>query len=209
MRFEVITDHPVALDSPDHIVPRGAQFDNSRNPVFNRRLIELNGGQAAVLDLGCAGGGMVMSFIEMGQIAVGIEGSDYPQIHGLHEWPRCASLFTADARKPFTVSVRGGGPFIFDAVTAWDFFEHIGEDDLPGVIDNIQRHLKPGGRLICTVSDKPAFWEVEHHLTRRPRKWWIAFFKAHGFRWDGETVRRLGNDWVRDGQYKLAFRKAE
>ncbi len=71
----VHTSKPIALDSPDHLVPLGTRQDNSVNRAFNRKLRTLIP-QPRVLDLGCAGGGMVASFLDEGDFAVGVEGSD-------------------------------------------------------------------------------------------------------------------------------------
>lgn len=69
--FDVITEHPIAFDSPDHFDAEhgGAGNDNSRNPHFNERLFKLFEGQGrrpSVLDLGCAGGGLVKSLLDEG-----------------------------------------------------------------------------------------------------------------------------------------------
>lgn len=57
----VETDYPVALDSPDHIIPWGTARDNSSNLRFNSklyRLFDFTNRYPKVLDLGCSGGGL-------------------------------------------------------------------------------------------------------------------------------------------------------
>jgi hypothetical protein len=108
MHVCVRTDYPVADDSPDHLRPRGTAFDNSRNRRFNRKLSALYCGldrPIRVLDLGCAGGGFVCDCLTDGQVAVGIEGSDYSSRWGRAEWPLLGgrALFTADITRPFEV----------------------------------------------------------------------------------------------------------
>ncbi len=73
--FRVETDFPVAYQSDDHLHPHGTIRDNSRNYRFNLRLYRMLGYRKdlSLLDLGCAGGGLVRSFLEDGFDAVGVE----------------------------------------------------------------------------------------------------------------------------------------
>ena len=62
--LKVITEHKIAFESPDHIVPSGTKNDNSTNRAFilpmNKLLSqEFRGRQLKFLDLGCAGGQLV------------------------------------------------------------------------------------------------------------------------------------------------------
>lgn len=212
MRFHLITDHPVALDSPDHIQPRSTARDNSINLNFNAKLSALfHGKKITVLDLGCAGGGMVRSLLECGHTAIGLEGSDYNLLHQRAEWATIPeSLFTCDVVYPFMLYNGSLQPFQFDVITAWEFLEHIEEQDLPGVIENIRRHLKPGGLVIVSTNDRPSVFDgIEHHRTRRLSPWWISFFENNGFAWRPDLERHFGNDWVRKVQFNFVFRKRE
>lgn len=184
-RLKVVTEYPVAVSSDDHQHPRGAQYDNSRNPRFNRALYETLGcrEQIAVMDLGCSGGGLVRSFLEDGHIAVGLEGSDVAQRTRSGEWGAIPhQLFTCDITKPFGVTDEHGRPFQFDAVTAWEVLEHIPELALDGLLANIRRHLKPGGYFIGSVDmlpdGNPLTGAVYHH-TLQPKTWWLEQFAAH------------------------------
>jgi hypothetical protein len=82
----IITDHPVAYDSPDHTTPRGTINDNSFNRVFNDKLVAALGSGIRVLDLGCSGGGFVRSLVDQGIEAYGIEGSDHSRRTKRAEW---------------------------------------------------------------------------------------------------------------------------
>src|SRR5579872_4629441 len=106
----LMTDHPVAVTSPDHVNAEhgGSGNDNSWNPHFNERLLQLfKQEKPAVLDLGCAGGGFVKSLLDLGCLAVGVEGSDYCKKRGKFEWATMSDthLFTADITKPFTIRI--------------------------------------------------------------------------------------------------------
>ena len=163
--IRVVTDHPIALTSNDHLYPRGTKIDNSGNWAFNARVRDLFG-RASVLDLGCAGGVMVHSLLQQGHLAVGIEGSDYSQKHKRAQWKYLDGkyLFTADITKPFAVledavfsrsSETLSKRLDFDVITMWEVIEHIKEDDLPQLFDNILLHLAPGGVVIMSVCPNP------------------------------------------------------
>ena len=95
------TNVPVALDSLDHIHPHGTGWDNSVWPPFNDKLFALTK-TPRLLDIGCAGGGLVKSIIDDGGFAVGVEGSDLSQRTNRAEWATIpANLFTGPAGRTF------------------------------------------------------------------------------------------------------------
>src|SRR5262249_26545574 len=61
--FQLFTEHPVALDSRDHIVPGGTMMDDTRGKPFvamcAKLFIEKYNRPYAFLDLGCSSGGLV------------------------------------------------------------------------------------------------------------------------------------------------------
>src|SRR4029077_17423945 len=127
---------------------------------------------ASILDLGCAGGGMVRTFVDQGHTAVGIEGSDYSKKAGRAEWKHLTdkTLFTADITKPFDISPRW-----FNVITLWEVIEHIVEEDLPQVFDNIARHLAIGGIVIMSVSPNEDYSDgVAVHQCVHDKEWWEA-----------------------------------
>jgi SAM-dependent methyltransferase len=213
--IRVVTDYPVALDSNDHIYPRGTKNDNSGNLDFNERVRSLFGNNASVLDLGCSGGAMVHSFVLQGHRAVGIEGSDYSQKHKRAEWEHLdgTHLFTADITKPFVVvddsrigEFCASNGALFDVVTMWEVIEHIAEEDLPRLFDNIGRHLKIGGVVIMSVcpnmdrgwgdGDSPI---VDYHQCCHDQPWWET--KLAALRWFNNQglVRQFKDCMVRGG----------
>lgn len=196
----VRTAKPVALDSPDHLVPRGTKDDNSVHLPFNCLLYELiPAHQVRLLDLGCAGGGFVKSILDDGGFAVGIEGSDYSKVRGRAEWATIPeNLFTADCTEPFHVLNHEWTHCYFNVITVWEFFEHIAPNRLPIVMDNIRRHLDPDGYVIGSIS--PAFdvhYGVALHQTVENRSWWVEFFRRQGFQTRPYIESHFGDDWVR------------
>src|SRR5689334_11430474 len=127
--YRIITNKPVAIDSPDHLQPQGTALDNSVNPRFNCKLFGWVGKrQVRVLDLGCAGGGFVKSVLDQGGAAVGIEGSDYSRLRLRAEWATIPdNLFTADITDSFQLlqkSTQGQeNPAQFTVITAWEVLE--------------------------------------------------------------------------------------
>ena len=185
--FQLITDSPVAEYSQDTKWPRGAVYDNSYNRNFNRRVYDYFGGKPdlKVLDLGCAGGGLVKSILADGFMAVGLEGADAPL--RLRSGERDAipyHLFSCDITQPFEVRDAAGERVGFDVVTAWEVLEHIPEERLSGLITNIRRHLNPGGMFVASVAlfpDGDPFKGVVYHVTLKPKDWWLDRWAEHGF----------------------------
>ncbi len=197
------TDHPVAISSNDTKFPRGCKNDNSIAPRFNRKLYQLFKGAKPlrVLDLGCAGGGFVRSLLDDGHFGVGLEGSDYPLINQTGEWSTISNhLFTCDVTKPFRLADRDTDqPLLFDAITAWEVMEHIPDEALPRLIENLDGHLAPGGLLlfsIATFLDWDYQTGVVWHVTVKPRTWWEDRFADLGF--EVEDEHPFGkDDWLR------------
>ena len=139
-----------------------------------------------VLDLGCAGGGFVRSLLDDGHFAVGLEGSDYQLVNQGVEWSTIPlHLFTCDVTKPFRLTDRAThAPLLFDAITAWEVMEHIPNEGLPFLFENIHRHLAPGGVLVFSIA---TFLDWDHktgvvwHVTVKPRSWWEERFAELGF----------------------------
>ena len=204
--LRIVTEKPVACDSPDHLMPHGTANDNSTNRAFNRKLTNwLSPVKLRVLDLGCSGGGFVKSILDQGGFAVGVEGSDYSKVRGRAEWATIPDhLFTADITEKFQLfGVDETGreiPLLFDLVTAWEFIEHISTNNLPAVFDNISRHLAKSGVVIMSVSPaEEVIQGVELHLTVQKRDWWLKKFAELGFQQHDRAVAYFRDDWVRGG----------
>lgn len=200
--FTVDAVRPIAFDSPDHVMPHGTKRDNSRNPLFNRKLwLLFPNRKLALLDVGCAGGGFVKSCLEDGHLAIGLEGSDYSLKRQRAEWATIPeNLFTCDITADFRVrnGASNEGPVSFQIVTAWEVMEHIRTRDLPKVCENIKQHLAPGGIWIMSIAPiEDVINGVQLHQTVQNREWWVRIFADHGFENHPELERYFGDDWVR------------
>ncbi len=189
----------VAVDSQDHKTPLGARRDNSTNPLFNGKLYNLYAdNEIKVLDLGCSGGAFVKELIDDGHVAVGIEGSDYSKKMRRAAWRDIPEyLFTCDITKPFTVYDKGK-QMKFDVVTSWELMEHIKEIDIPKVIRNVERHLKPNGMWIMSIANGPSVINgIDLHVTKKPKEWWKEMFLKYGFKPSDAHLRYFNKQFIR------------
>jgi SAM-dependent methyltransferase len=198
------TRKPVAYDSPDHLHPSGTAENNTTNRRFNNKLLRYIPPQKVkLLDIGCAGGGLVKSILDAGGFAVGIEGSDYSQKVGRAEWATIPDhLFTADATEPFALFEQSPSgerrPLRFNVITAWEFFEHIADAHLAGVVENILRHLAPGGIVLASIATFPIVLDgFTLHQTVHEKPWWVDRFAQLGLAHCAEVERYFHYDWLR------------
>lgn len=182
--YRLVTDHPIAYQSDDHIHPRGTRNDNTRSPRFVGAAERVFQRKFRVLELGCAGGGLVLDFLLAGHEAIGVEGSDYSLIWKRAEWANIPNhLFTADITKPFEV-MESDQAVKFDLITAWELLEHIEDVSLDGLFENIRRHLSDDGFFVGSVATFDDFDRTTGaiwHVTVKPREWWRDRITRAGF----------------------------
>lgn len=181
--FERQTDHPVAIESPDHIAPKGTALNNNTNKKFvlymDAKLRREFGERAELrmMDLGCAGGQTVADFMTLCWQGVGIEGSDFSLKRRRANWAQLANknLFTSDITKPFQLKL-AGKPAKFHLITAWEVMEHIATPDLEQVFRNIVNHLETGGYFIASTTETSDMHQgLELHQTRWTNQQWRAY----------------------------------
>lgn len=196
--IKIITSKPVAFDSPDHVHPWGTARDNSVNLAFNRKLFWWFQKNPRVFDLGCSGGGFVKSILDRNGFAVGIEGSDYSKKNKRAEWATIPNnLFIADITEPFKL-LKDNKIVKFNVITAWEVIEHIKEDKLKAVFDNINLHLSQNGVVIVSVSTKnDIVGGLNLHQTVQSKEWWIEKFTELGFKCHEKPLKYFGYDWIR------------
>ena len=204
LKIDLQTQYGVASESPDHKMPWGTRHDSSRNWRFNWKLFELFKAVPLlkVLDLGCSGGGFVRSCIDDGCLAVGLEGSDYSKLMRRSEWaviPEC--LFTCDIAHPFQLVAHGATgvePLKFHVVTTWEVIEHLREEELPCLAENVAKHLTAGGVWILSVSEnEEVIGGVVLHQTVRPKRWWVDKLQSLGFVHCPEHEKYFNGQYVR------------
>ncbi len=204
-RVRVSAEREVAYDSPDHLIPWGTRRDNSRHRRFNQKLYQLFGEERPplwVLDLGCSGGGFVKDCLDDGCMAVGIEGSDFSKRLRRAEWRTIPEhLFTADITRKFDIF--GEFPaeekrLKFDVITMWEVLEHIHERDISSLVENVKKHLRPGGLWIMSVSLCDDFHKgVNLHQTVKPKTWWVEKLEGLGLRCVDAYVKYFNHQFLR------------
>jgi 2-polyprenyl-3-methyl-5-hydroxy-6-metoxy-1,4-benzoquinol methylase len=157
-KLKIITEFPVAYNSPDHIVPVGTKNDNSTDSEYIMEVENFfKNEKINIMDIGCAGGQLAVDFYNRGHLSVGIEGSDYNIKHKQFNWPTYHEkvLWTADLTKPFKMVDENNNRVFFDLISAWEVVEHIHPNDLDNFFDNILSQLKPDGIFISSVNMGP------------------------------------------------------
>jgi SAM-dependent methyltransferase len=122
-----------------------------------------------VLDIGCATGVLVNALAARGVEAAGIDLSKWAVEHALSPAVvegSALALPWPDER--------------FDVAMSQDFMEHVHPDDLPRVLAEQVRVVRPGGAILHLIpfydTDPPV--QVDAHLCQATRDWWMRFFEA-------------------------------
>ncbi len=186
LSFFCSSENPIASNSFDHINPLSTQQGLSRNPAFVAECLKIFGPEMTALDIGTGTGGLVAEFLSCNVSAFGIDGSDHNQKFGNGYWHLIpGNLSCADATKRFSISSSiNGAVQKFDLITMWEFLEHIEEESLEGVFENIRSHLDVDGYVLCSVSTIDHIGEdgTNYHRTLKPKNWWLELFDSHGFK---------------------------
>lgn len=183
----LFTDYPVAYESNDYLVPHGTIRDNTRFPRFVEKCeYILESRSLSFLDLGCAGGGMVLEAALKGHFAMGLEGSDQSKLQQRAEWRLLGeNLQTCDITKPFQIlDLATNDNYKFDVISAWEVLEHIAESDLSQLFENIKNHLSEKGRFVASIAnydDIDPTTGVNWHITLHDYEWWRATIESFGF----------------------------
>ncbi len=182
--LELKTDFPIAVDSNDHINPDSTMEGLVRPTFFVQNCLSVLGKDIKCLDLGTGAAGLVFEFAMSGVLAIGVDGSDFCRVNRIGYWPLLPyNLFNCDITKPFNFSSRDNQTQVsFDIITMWEVLEHIGENDLPGLLENVSRHLEKHGYFIGSISLVEYLDSAgnPYHVTLKPRDWWKAKFDDNG-----------------------------
>jgi len=166
---------------------------SAKNQNFNYRLYNLISSRPlTILDIGCGDGAFVGDCIADGYNAYGIEGNPYYRELGVRSWGKFPSnFFITDIGKDFTL-IENNITVAFDAITSWEFFEHIHPDAVLKMAENINKHSKVGTWLIFSASQR---YDPPGHQTIKSKQEWIEVFQHLGFE---NTNENFGGDVIRN-----------
>lgn len=199
--LKILTQHPLALDSDDHHYPDGIHLDNHCNPQFIQSVENyFNNKKIDFLDLGCAGGGLVVGMIERGHTAIGLEGSDHclnikqgiieklgSMPLGYENWKNYGkkNLFTCDVTYDYAI-IEHNKLMQFDLITCFDVMEHFFEERIDKFLEMVVKHLKPNGLFVANVAlfhlIKDKILEegtVEYHKSLFSHEKWLNIISKH------------------------------
>lgn len=200
--IKVITNHPVAIDSDDHLHPDGVHLDNHYNINFVSSVESYyNNQKINLLDLGCAGGRLVVQMLQKGHFAVGLEGSDHcvkwqPDMlekfgkppAGYQNWQNFGNknLFTCDITYDYEIRNSEDKIMEFDLITSFDVMEHFYEERIDRSLEMVVRHLKPNGIFVANIAlfrvRKEKILEhgfVDYHKSLFTKDKWLHILSKH------------------------------
>jgi cyclopropane fatty-acyl-phospholipid synthase-like methyltransferase len=183
--MKVITQFPVAVNSPDHIYPWGTANDNHTClPLINAIENHFGGQKIKFMDIGCSGGQFAVDFFEKGHASVGLEGSNYSVIHSRANWTKYHNsvLFTCDASKEYTVVDDNSEKVLFDCISSWECIEHIHPDALDQFFKNVANHMHEKSIFIGSIAMNGDYHGVELHQSLFSREKWTKEILTKYFR---------------------------
>ena len=179
--INLITNKPIAFDSPDHLEPMGTLADNNSNMLYVLEVKKyFNNKNINILDLGCSGGQIVIDHISQKDLGIGLEGSFHVlQGAGKHNWEQYynKNLFLCDITEPFFCK-DNNTTIMFDCIQMWEVLEHIPESKFKNLFTNIKNHINPEGIFVGSVAMVP---DPPRHVSLFSKNRWIEIFKENGF----------------------------
>ena len=223
--FKVLTDFPVAIDSPDHIYPQGTKnilggpyytWSDGFNPFADEVVDYFKKPDLRVLDLGAASGYLVSDFLKRGCLTVGLEGSNWPVVNQVDNWTKLhdKNLFTCDISKPFQI-LESEKEVKFDLINAWEVIEHIAPENLATFAKNVYNHLSDEGIFAFSLSpwfepskvDKKTNLHLSHEIKKKSQ--WEEIFNNFEFIGPLSEQYDSGYHYIFNYRYRGKVREAE
>ena len=201
----VKTNKSIALDSLDHLYPFGVVRDNNSKIEYIREVKQyFNDKKINVMDLGCAGGQIIVDHHLLGDLAVGLEGSSNVFMGaGKTNWNVLfnKNLFLCDITEAFDIDFNNN-LILFDYIQMWEVLEHIPENKLSVLFANINKHLKQGGMFCGSIATYVC--PSGTHVSIFPKEKWIQLFKDNGLQLKDYVFKNLPRP-VSEGDLGFVF----
>lgn len=107
------------------------------------------------LDLGCAGGSLILDVNKNDKtdVCIGLDGS--VGVYKQESWSSGKNknvLRNADISKEFSIEYEDGGLVKFDVITCWEVIEHFYENELDTFFTNVHKHMTDEGVFIGSIA---------------------------------------------------------
>ena len=147
------TKKDTPADFSENIKPFGAVCDYSTGIEFGKDLIDFfKKNDFTLLDLGTSTGTVPFTMRQLGIKSIGLEGSINPKKYKLGAWKDYPEIVeNADISQEFQIVDNENEIIKFDFITGMEVFEHIEENKLPMVFQNIKNHLSKNGYCIASI----------------------------------------------------------
>lgn len=194
--IKIKTNFSVAYDSNDHLTPYGCVRDSNTNYYYIEEVSNyFNNKKLNVLDIGCAGGQLIIDHHNRGDVAVGIEGSSHAlNGAGSKNWQdyHNKNLFLCDASRPYEIQDENT-LLKFDYIQCWEVLEHIPTERLHLFLTNVKNHLNENGIFCGSISQVDC--SSGTHVSIFPKDRWTTIFNDAGLSMDDYIfVNRLRNE---------------
>jgi len=176
--IKIVTQTPLCIDQPDFTIhaqefnpldPKGlanvkvtplklncsAGADNHTDAKLISESLSRFNGSVNCLDLGCAGGSLILDYNQQLQtdICIGLDGSlGVYKHHNWHQEENKKVLRHADLAKPFSIENEKSEKVKFDIITCWEVIEHFREKDLDVFFRNVSNHLSENGLFFGSIA---------------------------------------------------------
>lgn len=203
--LEVVTSYKIAEDSLDHINPYGCVRDNTSKKEYIEEVRNYFNKPLKVMDIGCAGGQLIVDHCLLGDIAVGLEGSTHVlNGAGKNNWLNYnnKNLFFCDASRPYEVKINNE-IVKFDYIQSWEVLEHIPESRLDVFLSNIKKHLSEDGLFCGSIAQTQC--SSGNHVSLLSLDKWIEKFKNIGLSFSSYKFKNYLRDDVKNSDTCITF----
>lgn len=183
--YRAIYDHVIATN-PGYGEPAGSPGYQACL-MDAQRIRSVAGGGGRTLDVGC-GLGFAVELLRgraFGAESFGVDVSPVGVERGNARMKRSLGVEPLRVMEPGRVPHEPGS---FALVTCFDVLEHLDEQDVVVLRDQLRRALRPGGLLICTAATRPASgldqFGANLHRTVRDAVWWADLMEADEVCWN-------------------------